>query len=140
MELYACLPQDMLEGVDLEVGHTLPESMFVMTGTVRPTWPRWAERQASPPATRLAGGARSSWSGFRDGFSRLSGNGFGNGLSNRGGGRCGMRCAGGWEGSLGFVPGPWVIFRVAQADYLEFYAAQAVALDEATGDLGNMLC
>lgn len=41
LALYACLPQDTLEGVDLEVGHMLPEIMFVISKIPRPFWPRW---------------------------------------------------------------------------------------------------
>lgn len=162
LELYASLPQDILGGVDLEVGHMLPEAMFVITGIARPSWRHW-EPLASPAAPQRHainfsnGHAANDYTGHGYG-----GYGYASGVSIRGrrGGRSGVAVeednrssargegrldgtscsAGGLEGWLGFEPGPWIIFRLTQAEYLEFYAAQAVALDEAIGGMGNMLC
>lgn len=53
-----------------------------------------------------------------------------------GGGVGGLRCAGGRDGSGGgraFTYGPWVVFRVAREEYLEFYGGQAAVLDQAVG-------
>lgn len=121
LQLYASLPQDVLEGVDLEVGHTLPESVFVVTGTNRPSWPRWDGSSpmaaTTPPAI--------------EGASSVGGG------TGTGGG--GAPCARGPDdgdidgAALGFLPGPWVIFRVARGDYLNFYRSQAAVLDQAVG-------
>lgn len=136
--LYASLPQDVLEGVDLEVGHTLPESVFVVTGTTRPSWPRWdgnSPMATTPPAIE---GSGASGGGGGGGGSGASGGGVGGGGTGGGGGD--SPCArgtngGGGGGSAGgkFLPGPWIIFRVARADYMDFYRSQAAALDRAVG-------
>lgn len=131
MEFYANLPQDILEGVDVEVGHKLPEAMFLITGITQPSLQRHP---------------RSFSNGYgyedREGGLAAEGEENSNRSSGRGEGRLsGISCsAGESEGWLGFEPGPWVIFRLTQTEYLEFYAGQAVALDEATGGMGDMLC
>eukprot|EP00752_Nemacystus_decipiens_P006235 g5625.t1 len=158
LKLYASLPQDVLEGVDLEVGHTLPESVFVMTGTARPSWPRWG---GSPPAVtttpsiegqggNVRGGGGGGGGDGGVGFGVFNGSG-GDSVRMGGGGRGGgMRCAGGWEGGRSgrgvrgvFLPGPWVVFRVARDEYLDFYGGQAAALDQAIAgsavELGHLL-
>ncbi|CAM9618526.1 unnamed protein product, partial [Pylaiella littoralis] len=138
LELYASLPQDVLEGVDLEVGHTLPESMFVVTGTARPSWPRWGENlpstgtgTATSPTVVAGGEAGAGGTGNNSPGSRGGGAGMG------GGGRGnGMGCTEGRDGSGGgraFLQGPWVVFRVAREEYLEFYGGQAAVLDQAVG-------
>ena len=160
LKLYASLPQDVLEGVDLEVGHTLPESVFVMTGTARPSWPRWGgspssavtaatpsiegQREHAPDSHGAGhGGGGGGEMGFGGGrfIPGRAFSGSGGGGVRMGGG--GMRCAGGWEGGGGgsgggggrgvFLPGPWVVFRVAREEYQEFYRGQAAALDQAIG-------
>lgn len=163
LKLYTSLAQDVLEGVDLEVGHTLPESVFVMTGTVRPSWPRWGGSPSAATTTTpsIEGGGRGNVpgsgvgghgtghaaTGGERGGDGVGGGGTGSGgerfirggsYSRRSGGSGGMRYAGGWEGvgggrRGGFMPGPWVVFRVAREEYLEFYRGQAAALDQAIG-------
>lgn len=155
LKLYASLPQDVLEGVDLEVGHTLPESVFALTGTARPSWPRWGgspsvvtattptiegERGNAPGSSGAGshrpgragagddggGGSGSGGMGIRDGRF-ISGSPFGGGGGDSG------RAIGGGGGRGRFLPGPWVVFRVAREEYLKFYRAQATALDQAIG-------
>ncbi|CAM9490404.1 unnamed protein product [Ectocarpus fasciculatus] len=152
LELYASLAQDVLEGVDLEVGHTLPESIFVVTGTVRPSWPRWggspsAATAATPP---LIEGGEAGGGGFNDvngsdtrrNNGGSAGTGFGRSpREGRGGASGGGR---GMARARGFLPGPWVVFHVARDDYLEFYRDQAAVLDQAVGvcstaEVENML-
>lgn len=151
------------------MGHTLPESMFVLTGTVRPSWPRWGESPSAPPLTGRTGSYanvnRDNTNGSNTNSNSTNGNtvqsnndGRGEGRSEAGsfgqfffrngpgglGGGGMMRCGGGWQGGQGFLPGPWMIFRVAREDYLEFYRGQKEALDQvvggATAGLEDMLC
>lgn len=160
LKLYASLPQDVLEGVDLEVGHTLPESVFVITGAARPSWPRWGGSPSAVATTPSIEGSRGNGPGSGAGSHGTGHGGGGSGGMGSRGGRFipggyfngsgsgsrrssggsvgGMRCAGGWEGAGGrrggmFMPGPWVVFRVAREEYLEFYRDQAAALDQAIG-------
>eukprot|EP00904_Undaria_pinnatifida_P012381 jgi/Undpi1/8273/HiC_scaffold_25.g10742.m1 len=135
--LYTSLPQDVLEGVDLEVGHTLPESMFAITGAVRPSWPRWGGNPSTLRRplgqTSLAGGGGG---GSGDAGSRTSNNG-----SSGGGGSAnnGVESMDEWKEVAGFVPGPWVVFFVERQDYLDFYASQAEALEQVVGGYGTEL-
>ncbi|CAM9625209.1 unnamed protein product [Hapterophycus canaliculatus] len=125
LQLYASLPQDVLEGVDLEVGHTLPDSVFVVTGTTRPSWPRWdggSPAVAISPAIEGSGTSRGGGGG---------GTGSGGGEAPRARGPCGGGI--GCTATTGFVPGPWVVFRVARGDYLDFYRNQSAALDQVVG-------
>ncbi|CBN78508.1 hypothetical protein Esi_0126_0067 [Ectocarpus siliculosus] len=143
LELYASLAQDVLEGVDLEVGHTLPESIFVVTGTARPSWPRWGGSPSAATATpRLIEGGAGRGSNDVDGPDTTRNNGSG----GTGFGRSPREASGRGRGmtrAREFLPGPWVVFRVARGDYLEFYRDQAAVLDQAVGgsvaEMENML-
>lgn len=143
LELYASLAQDVLEGVDLEVGHTLPESIFVVTGTARPSWPRWGGSPSAATATpRLIEGGAGRGSNDVDGSHTTRNNGSG----GTGFGRSPREASGRGRGmtrAREFLRGPWVVFHVARGDYLEFYRDQAAVLDQAVGgsaaEVENML-
>lgn len=148
LDLYASLAQDVLEGVDLEVGHTLPESIFVVTGTARPSWPRWggspSVASATPPLIEGGGAGRGSNDVNGSDTRRNNGSGgTGFGRSPRQGRGGASGGAGGMTRAREFVPGPWVVFHVARDDYLEFYRDQAAVLDQAVGgsaaEVENML-
>lgn len=144
LALYASLPQDTLEGVDLEVGHTLPESVFVVTSTVRPSWPRWG---GNPSGTsRMGHAGNTAASDTLNSRRRLthgsfsSGDGGATGVEND----VGTRHARIGASSTEFMQGPWIVFRVAREEYLEYYQRQAAALDSAigvsSGNVDDMLC
>lgn len=42
LALYTALAQDTIEGVDLEVGYMMPDSILAVSRTERPSWPRWS--------------------------------------------------------------------------------------------------